>query len=137
VAESDEARDLREQEIEFLLRKREKLQAQMERLDEQIRALQSDEADGVPCRNGSRKNGRSLREYVVEILSGSHEGLTLAELADQVRAAGYQSASQHFRNVLYQCVYNTKDVFHDESTGTYRMKSIAAKALARHGANGG
>jgi hypothetical protein len=67
----------------------------------------------------------------VEILSASQQGLTLADLAEQVRAAGYQTASQHFRNVLYQCVYNTKDVFHDDSTGTYRMKFIAAKELTR------
>ncbi len=62
---------------------------------------------------------------MVEILGRTKKGLTLAELGQKVLDAGYKSSSSNFRNVLYQCVYNTKDVYHDESTGTYKLKSHA------------
>ena len=58
-------------------------------------------------RRGSRvKNVKSLRVYVQDELQKSKKGLTIDELIANVQAAGYQSKSDKFKNVMYQCLYH-------------------------------
>lgn len=68
------------------------------------------------------KNSESLRVVVLRVLkqSGS-KGLKLSDLADAVIHTGYKSNSRNFRNVLYQCLYNTPTIQHHEPTGAYRI----------------
>jgi hypothetical protein len=135
VIELERLLKVRKSRLDDLLRRRDRLQSQLGKLDEEIADLSGDRQHvPVRSRRGPRiKNERSLREYVVEILGRSKKGLTLAELAQKVLDAGYKSDSANFRNVLYQCVYNTKDLYHDESTGTYRMKSVVAREMKKQG----
>ena len=46
----------------------------------------------------------------------------MADLTTKITEAGYKSSSSNFRNVLYQCLYNTKTISFDRATGTYRLK---------------
>jgi hypothetical protein len=129
VAELERMLNSRRMQLEDLQKKRTRMQHQLDQINAEIAGLTGDRRGaGTRGRRGPRaKNEKSLREHVVEMLAKSKKGLTLADLAQKVLEAGYKSGSTNFRNVLYQCVYNTKDVYHDESTGTYKMKSIAAK----------
>jgi len=135
VVELERLLNSRKSQLGELLKKRDKLRRELAQMERQIAELSGQRGGaGPPGRRGARvKNERSLREYVVEILGKSKKGLTLVELAQKVLDAGYKSDSANFRNVLYQCVYNTKDLYHDELTGTYRMKSVVAKEMKDKG----
>jgi len=120
----------RQQHLDDLYRKRDKLEQQLEAVNAEIEALVGGRrgAGEKRSRHGPRtQNARALRDYVLDILARYKKGLSLTELSEKVVEAGYRSNAQNFRNVLYQCVYNTKGIYHDESTGTYRLKVYAAK----------
>jgi hypothetical protein len=129
VAELESMLTSRRIQLDELLKKRARVQQQLDQIDAEIAALGGDQRE-LPVRgrrHPKMKNERSLREHVEEILARSKRGLTLADLATKVIESGYKSTSHNFRNVLYQCVYNTRDVYHDESTRTYKLKSAAVK----------
>jgi hypothetical protein len=129
VAELERMLNSRKMQLEDLLKKRDRIQKQLDEANAEIASLTGDRrGTGMRGRRGPRmKNEKSLREHVQELLSGNKKGLTLAELGQKVMEGGYKSASNNFRNVLYQCVYNTKDIYHDESTGTYKIKVAIPK----------
>jgi septal ring factor EnvC (AmiA/AmiB activator) len=68
------------------------------------------------------KNAKPLKGYVRDALAGSKKGLTLQEVLDSVKKAGYKSKSKNFKNVLYQCLYHTKEFVLDSKKGTYSVK---------------
>jgi hypothetical protein len=125
VAELEKILLNRKQELDDLLRRRAQLQAQLAEVDQEIAQMQGQRAAGAysASARGKLVNEKSLREYVLEILGRSKRGMSLADLSVKVLAAGYRTESSNFRNVLYQCLYNTKDVYHDDSTGTYRLRT--------------
>jgi len=63
-----------------------------------------------------------LVQVVTEILGKNKAGFSLAKLSEKVLATGYKSSSHDFKNVLYQCLYNTTSIVHDAESGTYRLK---------------
>ena len=68
------------------------------------------------------KNAKPLKEYVKDVLASNKKGLTLQQVMDKVEAAGYKSKSKNFKNVLYQCLYHTKEFVLDSNKGTYTLK---------------
>lgn len=130
VADLEKILNAKKVQVEELAKKRAQLQKQLAQVDAEIQALIGTTRRPLPGtgRRGPRtRNEKSLRDHVLEILSKAKKGHTLAELAEQVQAAGYHTASSNFRNVLYQCLYNTKDVYHDEASGTYKLKSLQTR----------
>ncbi len=127
VAELEKILLGRKQQLEGLLHRKAELQTQLALIDQEIAELQGNRAGNAysASARGKLANEKSLREYVLEILAKSKRGMKLTDLATKVLAAGYRTESNNFRNVLYQCLYNTKDVYHDESTGTYRLRSVS------------
>jgi chromosome segregation ATPase len=121
VADLERILDERKSQLQELGKRRDQLHKELEQLDDQIQSLV-----GIAGRGRRRrrriKNEASLRDVVVEILSKNKKGFTLADLQAKVGEAGYRSASKNFRNVLYQCLYNTEGIVHDENTGCYRME---------------
>ena len=69
------------------------------------------------------KNAKPLKGYVTDVLTDNKKGLTLQQVMDKVQKAGYKSKSKNFKNVLYQCLYHTKDFVLDSKKGTYTLKS--------------
>ncbi|MDB4786802.1 MAG: hypothetical protein P8M30_04920 [Planctomycetaceae bacterium] len=68
------------------------------------------------------KNPKPLKGYVREALAGSKKGLTLQEVMDAVKKAGYKSKSKSFKSVLYQCLYHTEEFILDSKKKTYCVK---------------
>lgn len=124
VAELEKLLLVRKNQLEELLQRKAELQSQLRDVDQEIARMQGSRSTSTtPSTSRARTmNDKSLREYVVLILGKSKRGMSLADLSEKVLAAGYRTESHNFRNVLYQCVYNTKDVYHDEQTGTYRLR---------------
>ena len=126
VADLEKILETRRSILQNMLEQRGKIQRELDRIDSAIRQLQGNERISVSGRGKGprRQNSVSLRQLVQELLAKSKKGYTLAELTEKVFASGYKSDSTNFRNVLYQCLYNLKDAFHDAETGTYRLKSV-------------
>lgn len=106
--------------LEELTAERERVQSELHRIDAEIRKIAPARDSAHPdIRSRRTRNKMSLRKYVAAILTQYDDGLTLADLAEKVKKAGYVSHSRNFRNVLYQCLYNADDIEHRPETGTY------------------
>lgn len=108
-------------QIEQLIRRREQLATEISKLDEQMNEFLT--TGKIGRRTGRRvKNGASLRTVVIDVLAKNKKGLSVRDIAQKVKDTGYKSNSRKFENVVYQCLYHTQEIVHDESTGLYRMK---------------
>ena len=125
VAELEKLLLVRKNQLEELLQRKVQLQAQLRDIDQEIARMQGSRSATAAMTTPRTRtmNDKSLREYVLLILGKSKRGMSLADLSEKILAAGYRTESHNFRNVLYQCVYNTKVVYHDEQTGTYRVRT--------------
>jgi len=125
VAELEKMLNARRNTLRDLNSRRAKIQKELAKVDDEIRALNGTERSGGRGRRS--KNKLSLRETVLELLQKNKKGHTLADLSQIILDAGYKTASTNFRNVLYQCLYNTNGIYHDEESGTYRYQEPVAK----------
>ena len=127
LADLERLLDSRKTQLEGLLRKKDRLASDLSNVEGEISSLEGRSSGrGVVRRTragtGKRpKNAKSLSDTVVDILTKNKKGFSLADLADRVLTTGYKTNSSDFKNVLYQCLYNSKNVAHDEKTGTYKL----------------
>jgi uncharacterized coiled-coil protein SlyX len=124
VAELERMLTTRRSALQELNKRRAKVQKELNKIDAEIHALTGTSGR----RRGRRKNKFSLRQMVLDILKKNKKGHSLADLSRMILDAGYKTASTNFRNVLYQCLYNTSGVYHDEESGTYRYKEPETKS---------
>lgn len=115
---------LARQNLAKCLARRDELLKELASIDEEIARLQGlDGADGrSPRRDRRLSNPMSLKQHVLLILKANLPGYNIHELTEKVLAAGYVTGSNNFRNVLYQCLYNMREVYHDAKSGTYRIR---------------
>jgi hypothetical protein len=121
VAELEQILEDRKTKAIELGKRREQLQKELDEIDQQILEVMGDHRV-VRRRRRRLKNEKSLRSHVLELLGKSKKGFSMADLTTKILAAGYKSSSSNFRNVLYQCLYNTEGVTFDQATGCYKMK---------------
>lgn len=124
VADLERILEERKSQLQDLAKRRDQAQKELDKLDAEIQDLVGPGGNVGRFRKRRRrvKNEMSLRAVVLEILGKNKKGFTLADLAEKVSETGYKSASRNFRNVLYQCLYNTDGIVHDDSTGCYRIE---------------
>lgn len=121
VAELEKILDDRKAQLQQLGKRREELQAELEKLNNEILALMG-EGGRMPRSTRRRRrpeNEKSLRAVVLDVLGKNKKGVTLADLSEKILATGYKSNSRNFRNVLYQCLYNAPDIWHVPDTKRY------------------
>lgn len=121
VAELEQILDDRRVKALELGKRREELQKQLDEIDRQIFEVMGDNRV-VRRRRRRLKNDMSLRSHVLELLGKSKKGYSMADLTAKILEAGYKSHSRNFRNVLYQCLYNTEGVTFDQVSGCYKLK---------------
>ena len=102
--------------LKDLLKKRDDLKTEIADLDTQI------EATWVRSRDSSQ----SLRQVVADLLRSQKEGLTFAELHDQVLAAGYQTVARDFRVRLRDHLHDAVRIAHDRPTDRYTLTEPGA-----------
>jgi hypothetical protein len=124
VADLEKILDARKTQLQDLAKKRDLAQKELDKLDAEIQSLVGVGGSIGKSRRRRRrvKNESSLRTVVLEILGKNKKGFSLADLADKVTETGYKSSSRNFRNVLYQCLYNTEGIVHDDASGCYRLE---------------
>ena len=121
VAELERILEDRKVKAVELSKRREELQKEIDEIDRQILELMGDNRV-VRRRRKRQKNEKSLRSHVKERLAKSRKGYSMSDLTTKIMESGYKSSSRNFRNVLYQCLYNTEGVTFDQGTGCYKMK---------------
>jgi len=121
VAELEQILEDRKVKAIDLGKRREELQKQLDEIDRQILEVMGDNRV-VRRRRRRLKNEMSLRSHVLELLGKSKKGFSMVDLTTKIMEAGYKSSSRNFRNVLYQCLYNTEGVTFDQATGCYKLK---------------
>ena len=121
VAELERILEDRKVKAVELSKRREELQKEIDEIDRQILELMGDNRV-VRRRRKRQKNEKSLRSHVKELLAKSRKGYSMSDLTTKIMESGYKSSSRNFRNVLYQCLYNTEGVTFDQGTGCYKMK---------------
>ena len=120
LADLDKLMQERQAKLETLLQRREELEAEVERLDGEIQDFLTPGGRRIPGRKRPH-NAASLRTVLLGILAKNRKGLSLEDLAQKISETGYKSQSNNFKNIVYQCVYKTKNVVHDKATGLYRV----------------
>lgn len=121
VAELEQILEDRKVKAMDLGKRREELQKQLDEIDRQILEVMGDHRV-IRRRRRRMKNEMSLRSHVLELLGKSKKGYSMADLTAKIMEAGYKSSSRNFRNVLYQCLYNTEGVTFDQVSGCYKLK---------------
>ena len=121
VAELEQILETRKVKAIELGKRREELQKQLDEIDQQILEVMGDNRI-IKRRRRRLKNEMSLRSHVLELLGKSKKGFSMADMTRKITEAGYKSSSRNFRNVLYQCLYNTEGVTFDQESGCYKMK---------------
>ena len=111
--------------LETLTDRREKLQRDLAKVEQRITSLEGrrNGSSTATRRRKRPKNAKPLAKVVTDVLSRSKTGLPLAKLSEKVLATGYKSGSSNFKNVLYQCLYNSPQVVHEAETGNYKLKN--------------
>ena len=124
LSELEQALGARQRSLDTLLRKRDRLVKDLEATDAKI-----EEIGGTSARNLNPRprNAKSLFAVVTELLTKRKSGYTLHDLAEQVLSSGYKTASSNFKNVLYQCLYNSDAFHYDEKSGTHKLKTPPAE----------
>lgn len=74
--------------------------------------------------------GKSLKKWVIEVLTSSSDGLTVSEVQEAVLNAGYNTCSVNFKNTLYQCLYQNRDAFVSKN-GRYCLTRSAAASVKK------
>ena len=123
IADLERQIEERRTKVLELFAKREKLQAEIDQIDAEMGNLAN--VDGRSGRRRGKprlKNKSPLRPVVLQVLGKNKKGLSLNDLADKILEAGYKSNSVNFKNVVYQCLYNTSEIEHDAVKGVYKLK---------------
>ena len=129
VAELEALLARQKNRVTSLGKKRAKLQAELNSVEDQLQSLQGPAAPAPRARKktgrrGKRpKNVQPLAAVVSGILGKIPKGLSLDDLVAQVIASGYKTKAKSFSNVVYQCVYNSKAIQRDKKSGAYRLKA--------------
>ena len=125
VSDLERLLDTKKTQLNAALKKRATFLKDLEQVEKRIRELEGKPRTTRKKTRRVRRRARNkvpLPAVVTEILAKSKKGLSLSELREKVLATGYKSNSANFKNVLYQCLYNSKKFIHDEKTKTYRLR---------------
>jgi hypothetical protein len=108
----------RRRQIDQLLKRRSRLEAQIKAIDERIAALGG---PGVGGRQRRARNPVSLVRAIADILSKAGEPMNVGVITEKVLAAGYRSTSPNFRAIVNQTLIKEPQ-FVSTARGMYRLK---------------
>ncbi|MFP6766724.1 MAG: hypothetical protein VB859_01050 [Planctomycetaceae bacterium] len=107
-----------------LANKKAALKAELNAVEQELSSLQGPASSSPRPQRIRRKrprNPQSLAVVVNEILEAHSVGQTLEELVSKVSESGYKTKAKNFKNVVYQCVYNSTTIGRDKKSGRFRL----------------
>ncbi len=134
VAELERALAQRKREVKLLQAKRQKMSAALAKLDARIARLEGSvavpSAVGRLAQSGGRrpraKNARTLADVLAGVLQAD-KAMTIAEIVDGAKKAGYKSNAANFRLIVNQTLLKDKRF---KKTGFGLYKLVAEKNTA-------
>lgn len=102
-----------------LMKERIRLQAQLDKMDRQIAAL---DGGGSFSSSGRARNPLSLVATLESVLEKQPKGMSVSDILDAVQAAGYKSSSPNFRGIINQTLIKERKKFVSVSRGIYTLK---------------
>jgi hypothetical protein len=110
-------------QLNKLMRKRSRLQDQIDGLDRKIERLGGNGSAGVSGGRGRvrARNSVSLPDAIAKVLEGSGKPTPVGEIVNAVRASGYRSNSPNFRAIVNQALIKDKR-FASSGRGLYQLK---------------
>jgi hypothetical protein len=113
----------RQRELKKLLKQRARLQAKLDRIDDQIVSVGGNgRAHRGRGRTGGRaRNAITLPDAIAQTLSRVKAPTSVSNIIDGVLKAGYQSRSANFRSVVNQALIKDKR-FVAASRGMYQFR---------------
>jgi hypothetical protein len=96
--------------VAALQRKRNQLTSQIAGIDEQIASLVGKPTAPKKVRRRRRRRGKSLEQFVLEVLSQSPQPKTAAEITEAVIKAGYRTSSKKPLSMVRQVCYKKPQI---------------------------
>ncbi len=122
IAQLEQLLTKQKNRLKELQEKKEKLGAQISRIDEEMASLKGTAAAAPKkARRAPKREGKSLREHVIEILKASPEPMNAREIAGAVKKAGYKSSSKNFVTLVRLFCYKS-DELQRKGKGKFTVK---------------
>lgn len=116
VAQLEAEIQRRGRRVRALKRRRDRVAAKLQRLDQEIMAMGGGGGRGATGRVRPR-NATNLADALHKVLKGKVMGVT--EVAEAVQRAGYKTTAANFRTIVNQCLISHRKMFKKESRGKY------------------
>ena len=122
LAQLERLMQSRRTELTRLTRQRDKVQKKLDTLNDRISEISGGMVGGTRGGGGTRaRNAANLPEVIHQVLSKSGAAVSVGDIMDKVRAAGYRSNSANFRGIVNQALIKDKR-FTSASRGMYQLK---------------
>ena len=120
LAQLQQIMETRRSEINRLRKQRAEWQKKVDQIDRQIERIGG---DGNGRRGGGTRarNENSLNDTIDQVLRGSNKPMSVGDILEAVRAAGYRSSSANFRGIVNQALIKDKR-FVAAARGMYQVK---------------
>jgi hypothetical protein len=120
LAQLERLMQSRRTEVTRLSRERDKLQKKLDALNEWISQIAGGAVPGSST--GARaRNETSLQDVIHQVLHKSGTAMSVGDIMDKVRSAGYRSTSSNFRGIVNQTLIKDKR-FSSTGRGVYQLK---------------
>ena len=124
IADLERIIERRRSQVSELTRERDRLQRQLDAVDDKIRDL-AGKAGVIQGGTGRRRravNGKSLIATMEEVLEKSGRPMKVGEIVDAIIKSGYQSYASNFRGLVNQTLIRERKRFANTDRATYQLK---------------
>ena len=118
LADLQSIMETRRGELGRLRKQRSELQRKLDGLDRQIGRI---EGGGRMGGGGRARNAKSLNDTLEEVLSNG-KPMSVGDIVEAVKAAGYRSSSANFRGIVNQTLIKENKRFVATERGVYQLK---------------
>jgi len=111
IAQLEQLLAKQENRLKELQKKRERLTSQIAKVDAQIASLNGT-ATAAPKKAARvrKRQGKSLRQHVVDVLKASSQPMTAKDITDAVSKAGYKSSSKDLVTLVRLTCYKSDEI---------------------------
>lgn len=123
IADLERIIERRRAKLTDLSRERDRLQRQLDAVDNKIRGLAGKAGAGRAATGGRRAvNEKSLIATLEEVMEKKGQPMKVGEIVDAVIKSGYQSHAANFRGLINQTLIRERKRFANTDRATYQLK---------------
>jgi hypothetical protein len=130
ISELERLLNKQKKRMQELQKRKARLTAQIAKIDQQIGGLRGAPAPIRKVRRRRKRRGRSLEQVVVDVLKGSPQPKSAAEITEAVEKAGYRTSSKNLISLVRQVCYKS-DQIQTKERGRFVLAGATAAPRAR------